>query len=151
MNQAAASHREKRCAQNTVQAVGKRKMSSKIQSVQCASTEASEARWPTAAPSEQLAEEPVPWEDALELEVRRQHTLCCPATLPSLLQAHSPALQQHCSHGDKWPSLRESSLWEPWQDAGRWAGCCSPHLPPHSSAPAPVTGCSSTRAPKTRP
>lgn len=44
--------------------------------------------------------------------------LFCSAMLPFLLPGHIPALQQHCSHSDKWPRLWGSWWQEPWHKSG---------------------------------
>lgn len=92
-------------------------MSCKIYSAQYASIEASQHNDPLQL-KPRLAEEPLPGEDALELGLRRRHSLVllCQAALPA--PSHVPALQQHCSHSDKWPRLQGSWLQEPWHKSG---------------------------------
>lgn len=139
VNQAAASHREKGCAQNTVQAVERGKWAVKytVHSMQ--------------------ALRPFRHNDPLQLKLstwlRRpcpgrmpwssggSTPLCCLAMMPLLFPG--PALQATVTSGPccEWASCKShgTSLVPTAQRSDRLtAGWCSPALPPHSSATAPV-------------
>lgn len=156
VNQAAASHREKGCAQNTVQAVGRGKWAVKYTVHSMQALRPLRHSDPLQLKLSTWLRSPCPGRMPWSWSSGGSTPLCCSAMLPFL----SPGPHPHCSstagHSDKWPLLQRSSLQEPWHKSGAhctalWLTDCRMLLASPASpllCHSPWHGCSSTVPPR---